>query len=56
MPDANEVDHVYPKSRGGEDTLDNLVACCRTCNIKKKDSTDVFLAHGSTPPDQLGAN
>ena len=50
MPDANEVDHVYPKSRGGEDTLDNLVACCRTCNIKKKDSTDVFLAHGSTPP------
>ncbi len=30
-PDANEVDHVWPKSRGGEDTLDNLVCCCRRC-------------------------
>jgi len=53
---ANEVDHVYPKSKGGEDTLDNCVACCRTCNIKKKDNVDthdnkgVFLARGSTPP------
>ncbi len=42
---ANEVDHVYPKSKGGEDTLDNLVAACRRCNILKKDKTDtVFLA------------
>lgn len=48
---ANEVDHVYPKSKGGEDTLDNLVAACRRCNILKKDKTDtVFLAQASTPP------
>ena len=47
---ANEVDHVYPKVKGGEDTLDNLVAACRTCNIKKKDKTDFFLAQISTPP------
>lgn len=48
---ANEVDHVWPKSRGGEDTLDNLVAACRRCNILKKDKTDtVFLGSGSTPP------
>jgi len=45
---ANEVDHVYPKSKGGEDTLDNLVAACRSCNIKKKDA--VFLGSTSTPP------
>ena len=45
---ANEVDHIFPKSRGGEDTYDNLVACCRTCNIKKKDKTDFFLAQTST--------
>lgn len=45
---ATEVDHVYPKSKGGEDTLDNLVAACRTCNVRKKDS--LFLAQGSTPP------
>ena len=50
-PDANEVDHVWPKSRGGEDTLDNLVCACRRCNILKKDKTDsVFLGLGSTPP------
>ena len=48
---ATEVDHVYPKSKGGEDTLDNLVAACRRCNILKKDKTDtVFLGSGSTPP------
>jgi hypothetical protein len=47
---ATEVDHVYPKSKGGEDTLDNLVAACRRCNILKKDKTDTFfLAQGSTP-------
>jgi len=45
---ATEVDHVYPKSKGGEDTLDNLVAACRRCNIKKKDG--VFLGAASTPP------
>ena len=49
--DANEVDHVWPKSRGGEDTLDNLVCACRRCNILKKDKTDsVFLGSASTPP------
>ena len=48
---ANEVDHVWPKSKGGEDTLDNLVAACRRCNILKKDKTDtVFLGSASTPP------
>jgi hypothetical protein len=49
--DANEVDHVWPKSRGGEDTLDNLVCACRRCNILKKDKTDsVFSGVASTPP------
>ena len=48
---ATEVDHVYPKSKGGEDTLDNLVAACRGCNSRKKDTIDsVFLGSASTPP------
>jgi len=25
---AKQVDHVWPRSKGGEDTLDNLVAAC----------------------------
>ena len=48
---ADQVDHVYPKSRGGEDTLDNCVAACAKCNSAKRDKTDtVFLAGASTPP------
>ncbi|KAB2926032.1 MAG: HNH endonuclease [Bacteroidetes bacterium] len=31
------VDHVVPKSRGGEDTWENLVAACVRCNNKKGD-------------------
>jgi 5-methylcytosine-specific restriction endonuclease McrA len=48
---ANEVDHRIAKVKGGEDTLDNLVAACRRCNIQKKDQDEaVFLAQRSTPP------
>jgi len=48
---ANEVDHRVAKVKGGEDTLDNLVAACRRCNIQKKDQDEaVFLAQRSTPP------
>jgi 5-methylcytosine-specific restriction endonuclease McrA len=32
-------DHVQPLSRGGADTLDNVVACCRPCNARKDDRT-----------------
>ena len=31
------VDHVKPKSQGGKDTYDNLVAACFECNIGKND-------------------
>ncbi len=30
-----QLDHVIPRSRGGADTPDNLVACCRPCNTSK---------------------
>jgi 5-methylcytosine-specific restriction endonuclease McrA len=29
---AVNADHIIPRSRGGEDSLENLVACCRSCN------------------------
>jgi len=29
------LDHVIPRSRGGESTWENLVACCRACNGRK---------------------
>lgn len=29
------VDHDVPRSKGGPDDFNNLVACCRTCNTRK---------------------
>jgi 5-methylcytosine-specific restriction endonuclease McrA len=36
---ANTIDHVLPRSRGGQDTWENLVACCLRCNNAKSDRT-----------------
>lgn len=36
---ATTVDHVFPKSRGGRDTWENLAACCKRCNNVKADRT-----------------
>lgn len=36
---ANTIDHVQPKSRGGQDSWENLVACCLKCNNNKGHKT-----------------
>lgn len=36
---ANTVDHVLPRSRGGQDTWLNTVAACGPCNHSKSDAT-----------------
>lgn len=41
---AATVDHVVPRSRGGVDSWENLVACCLRCNGVKGDRT----------PDEMG--
>lgn len=33
------IDHVLPRSRGGQPTWDNLITACRRCNAKKGDLT-----------------
>jgi 5-methylcytosine-specific restriction endonuclease McrA len=38
------VDHVLPRSRGGRDTWENVVAACATCNGRK----------GSRTPEEAG--
>jgi len=30
------MDHIVPLARCGRSTKDNLVACCKECNTKKK--------------------
>src|SRR5437879_7816113 len=34
---AENIDHIVPRSRGGEHTWDNVVAACRACNARKED-------------------
>jgi 5-methylcytosine-specific restriction endonuclease McrA len=38
---AENVDHVIPRSRGGEHAWENVVAACRRCNSRKENR----LAH-----------
>jgi len=45
LPSAElTLDHVMPRSRAGETTWENLVACCHTCNNRK----------GSRTPEEAG--
>ena len=32
---ATTIDHVIPKSKGGDASWGNLVACCAPCNLRK---------------------
>jgi 5-methylcytosine-specific restriction endonuclease McrA len=34
---AENIDHVVPRSRGGEHVWENVVASCRGCNARKED-------------------
>ncbi len=34
---ADSIDHVRPRSKGGDHTWENVVAACRPCNVRKRD-------------------
>lgn len=36
---ADTIDHVFPRSRGGEHTWENVAAACKPCNLTKRDRT-----------------
>ena len=38
-PNQSNIDHAIPKSRGGNNTIDNAQNTCRTCNQQKKTRT-----------------
>lgn len=46
---AENIDHVVPRSRGGTHSWENVVACCRRCNTRKEDrlleESGLHLAH-----------
>ena len=36
---ADSIDHVTPRSRGGQHEWENVAAACRPCNLAKRDRT-----------------
>lgn len=36
------ADHVYPWSKGGETSINNIVTACRHCNISKHDKVGIW--------------
>jgi 5-methylcytosine-specific restriction endonuclease McrA len=34
---AENIDHILPRSKGGPHSWDNVVAACRRCNARKRD-------------------
>ena len=35
---SESIDHLYPRSKGGETITSNCVPCCLSCNGKKSDN------------------
>ena len=44
-----EIDHIEPKSRGGEATFENLQPLCRKCNNAKADQLPRNIIMASDP-------
>jgi 5-methylcytosine-specific restriction endonuclease McrA len=51
---AENIDHVVPRSRGGQHEWENVVAACRRCNSRKEDrflhETDLKLKRPPVVP------
>ena len=54
---ADSIDHIMPRSRGGEHAWENVAAACRPCNLSKRDRTPeeagMRLARPARAPREL---
>jgi 5-methylcytosine-specific restriction endonuclease McrA len=54
---ADSIDHVLPRSRGGQHVWENVAAACRPCNLRKRDRTpeeaEMRLLRNPKPPREL---
>ncbi len=53
------IDHVLPRSRGGEDKWENVTTACISCNLKKgnrtpKEANMSLKAKPQKPPNSMG--
>lgn len=58
--DAENIDHVMPRSRGGPHSWENVVASCRSCNSRKENRTPneagfVLRCHPTQPRERMWA-
>lgn len=55
---AESIDHIQPRSKGGGHTWENVVACCRPCNVRKGNRTPaesgLQLRSQPGPPRRFG--
>jgi hypothetical protein len=55
--EATTIDHILPRSRGGQHEWENVAAACRPCNLRKRDRTPVEagmdLARPAHAPKEL---
>jgi HNH endonuclease len=49
-PSQSNIDHSIPRSRGGDNSLDNAQNTCRTCNLAKGTMTTVEFILKVIPP------
>jgi 5-methylcytosine-specific restriction endonuclease McrA len=57
--EALSIDHVFPRSRGGSDSWDNVATACLPCNVRKANRTPreagmPLLREPRRPPSTLG--
>ena len=54
---ATSIDHVVPRSRGGDHSWDNVVSACHRCNHQKADKTlkELGWRLRATPREPVGA-
>jgi 5-methylcytosine-specific restriction protein A len=50
--EATHVDHIVPRKLGGDDSMDNLQALCKRCNLSKGGG---FFESDRTPMTPLGS-
>lgn len=43
------LDHIIPRSRGGEETWENLVTACVRCNVKNRTPREANMSLQCTP-------